>query len=438
MRSLKGSDTSKSYPLVTWVLLVGIFFPSVSVTLGGVTLLPGRATVLLLLLPALIVYFGEGRKRLASDYLALAISCSMIFSSGLNDGFRPYVLAESLEFLGAYMIGRAFFFGAPALGAFTGVFKSITVVIIAMALLDTLSGRNVTQEVMGIKGVEPIWLQEQGYRLGLVRARSTFEGYELYGTFCVAAVAIFLYFERKGLTRRLWVGLAVLGTLLSLSSGPFLGLAIVISAFCYDRVFKHYAYRWQALIILSLVFVFAVFLISNNPLGWMVRNLTLDPQTGYFRIAEWEHAVAEIAKSPWIGFGLTDWKGRARDDFMLFVGEQGVDCVWLVEALRYGYPVVILFFSLLVATLQRPKRPSAVNQNMANMSTGLSSAIVNMSLIGLTVHFWDSVWIFFSLCIGIRSSLTESNSHPQRSRSDLTYRVLNGPSRHNAFGRTSS
>ena len=396
----------QSHPAVTWLVLIGAFFPSISITLGGLTLLPGRATVILLLVPALVALFRHGRSRIASDYFAFAVASWMIGSSTLNDGFRPYVLAESLEFIGAYAIGRAFFFGRPALETFVRVFKFVTFIVIALALLDTLSGRNITQEAMGIRASRPPWLLANDYRLGLIRASSTFEGFELYGTFCVAAAAIFLYSERKWLRRSLWVGFAVLGALLSLSSGPILGLGITFSAYSYGRILKHYSWRWQALVAASAALVVAAFVFSDNPVGWMVRHLTLDPQTGYWRIAEWGHATSELSNSPWIGFGLTDWKGRSRD-FMIFVGEQGVDCVWLVEALRYGYPVVILFFLTIFAGLRTPNGASTQDPYMANMRTGLSSVIVIMSLIGLTVHFWNSDWIFLSLCMGIRASFAE-------------------------------
>ena len=399
----------RSHPFVTWVVLIGTFFPSISVTLGGLTLLPGRATVLLLFVPALMALFGKARSTVASDYFAFAAACWMIGSSTLNDGFRPYVLAESLEFLGAYTIGRAFFFCRPALETFIRIFKFVTVIVIALALLDTLSGRNMTQEVMGIKAIRSPWLLANDYRLGLIRASSTFEGFELYGTFCVAAAAIFLYSEQKGLSRSLWVGFAVLGTVLSLSSGPILGLAILFPAYSYDRILKQYSWRWQAVVAVSAVLILAAFVFANSPVGWIVRNLTFDPQTGYFRIAQWDHSTSELANSPWIGFGLTDWGGRSRD-FMIFVGEQGVDCVWLVEALRYGYPVVMLFFLTIFAILRSQNRASTEDRYMASMRTGLSFAIVIMSLIGLTVHFWNSDWIFLSLCMGIRASFAEVHS----------------------------
>jgi hypothetical protein len=34
-------------------------------------------------------------------------------------------------------------------------------------------------------------------------------------------------------------------------------------------------------------------------------------------------------------------------------------------------------------------------------------AVVSTAIIGLTVHFWDSTWIFWSMCIGICASIKE-------------------------------
>ena len=50
-----------------------------------------------------------------------------------------------------------------------------------------------------------------------------------------------------------------------------------------------------------------IFLISDDPVAWLLVHVTLDPQTGFFRIATWHFALPLIAQSPIVGFGLVEF-----------------------------------------------------------------------------------------------------------------------------------
>jgi hypothetical protein len=280
---------------------------------------------------------------------------------------------------------------------FIRALRPITAVLIALALLDTLSGRYITLDSFGV----PNFLAQ---RFGWVRAASVFEGAEHYGTFCVAAASIFLYSER-GLRRVFYVGLSFFGCALSLSSGPFLGLCIVLAVFSYDRILKRHAWRWKALLIIMAGFIIAISAISSHPVEWILMHLTLDPQTGFFRIETWNAALPLIGQSLFIGHGIVQHGNSANEQMFL----RSVDSVWLVEALRYGLPAVILLIMTMFSPLIR--RTSAFG--MSNVQTGLTLSIITIAAIGLTVHFWDATWLFLNLCVGIRASLTEYDAGRQ-------------------------
>jgi hypothetical protein len=402
----------RQHSLVVWIALIGIFFPPVLIPLGGINLTPSRFVVMLLLVPALGILLKRGRNRDATDFFAVALATWMLLSSYLNGGFRPYVGAEALEFFGAYLVGRAFVFGPSNLRTFVKVLRQITVVVIALALLDVFSGRYVTMESFGIMSELNA---RSNYRMGLLRASSVFEGGELYGTFCVAAAAIFLYSER-GIRRLFYVGLSFFGCALSLSSGPLMGLGIVTAVYSYDRITKQYPWRWKALTIAIVGFLLFVFLFFDHPLQWTIVHLTLDPQTGFFRLGSWEAALPLIDQSPIIGHGFSQFKGSG--DMLVYLSS--VDSVWLVDALRYGLPAAILLILIMFSPFLRRRRKSTFGSGMDNTPTGVSLAIVAMGLIGLTVHFWDAVWLFLNLCIGIRISVVEyerDSNHPSSARS---------------------
>jgi hypothetical protein len=374
----------------------------------------------------LISAFGllltRGRSRVASDFFALTFAIWMLVASAFSGGFRPYVGAEALEFLGAYLAGRAFFFGPSNFQMFIRALKPMTALLVALAVLDTLLGRNITLDSFGVPNFSIV-------RLGLVRAASVFEGAEHYGTFCVAAAAIFLYSER-GVSRLFYGGLSISGCALSLSSGPFLGLGIVMAVFSYDRILKQYPWRWKALTTAMAVFVVLISLIYDHPIDWMLVHFTIDPQTGFFRIETWNSALPLIGQSPFVGHGIVQLGESVNQQLFL----RSVDSLWLVEALRYGVPAIILLLMTMFSPLLR--RPSSFA--MDNVQTGLSLAIAAIAAIGLTVHFWDATWLFLSLCIGIRASLTEYDARRQaflvRSR-DLLSMDLSSAVQHQAVMR---
>ena len=148
------------------------------------------------------------------------------------------------EFLFAYLIGRAYFLGRPALECFLGIFKIVACCVVFFALLDTLSGQQFTLKLFGAPtaAVETVLYR---YRFGLVRAGSTFEGGESFGTFCVAAAAIFIFSVRNLPHRIFYAGVCLFGCFLSLSSGPLLGPFVLLGTVTYDFVLRSYKSRLE-------------------------------------------------------------------------------------------------------------------------------------------------------------------------------------------------
>ena len=146
-KTLTQRSAYPDHPFFAWLMLVGVFCPTLPIPIGDLTFTAGRLVIFLLLVPALVTLFRRDRARVSSDYFAFVGASWMLVATAFNDGFKPYVAAEALEFLGAYLIGRAFFVGRPAVETFVRVFKAIVVIVILLALLDTVSGRDVTREL---------------------------------------------------------------------------------------------------------------------------------------------------------------------------------------------------------------------------------------------------------------------------------------------------
>ena len=416
--SVVQAEFSKSYAVAIWIAVIGIFLPPTPIEFGGATFTPARIVVCCLLIPALATLLKNGRRWVASDFFAITTAAWMIVSSVLNGGFRLYVCAEALDLLGPYLIGRAFFLGSTNLDTFSRVFRIAAIIVIALALLDTISGRYITLETFGAspastQGIQPTNNVQVDPRY--FRATSVFPNFISFGTFCAAAAAIFFYSERTTFRRIFFVCLSFFGCVLSLSSGPLLGFGIVAATICFDRVLERYPWRWKLLLAIVVVLLCAVFTVSNNPILWAIAHLTFNPATGYWRYTIWNLVFELLSYSPWVGFGLITFRG---DEWWWFMLSLGIDCVWLVEAMRYGIPcVVLLAFTILLPFF---KKSFERTRHLDEVRRGFSLAVSVFVLVGLTVHFWDTAWIFFFLCVGIRASFGERSTVRRRMRMRAT------------------
>jgi hypothetical protein len=134
-------------------------------------------------------------------------------------------------------------------------------------------------------------------------------------------------------------------------------------------------------------------------LGWVLTHLTFDPESGYFRYLIWERGLAFIDKAPLAGYSFN----LLHDDIL----DSTVDSVWLVSALRYGIPMIIFLFLANFAAALPSGTSKRTDFHTSQMSTAFTLVLMMFMFIGLTVHFWNFMWIFWGLCLGIRVSLRE-------------------------------
>ena len=310
--------------------------------------------------------------------------------------------SQALEFFGSYAVGRAFFFGDSALHAFTRVLKLLVLLLTAFAVIDMLFERYFISELMAdIFNMPKMRFEVAGFHFyrtiagfNFFRAASTFDHPILFGAFCSTAAAILLYAERDLMGRYFVYFVCATGCVLSMSSAPMLSIIGATSIYVYDRAFKRQLWRWKLLTGALLAALFALFVLSNDPLSWVLRNLTLDPQSGYFRLLIWNAAIDQIAIHPVFGsFVPTGDK----------IVDGSVDCLWLGKALGYGLPMIVLLLCTVLGAVMPFRGQSDVragNHFIDRMCTGLSLALALLGFISLTVYFWNGIWLFSALCVG--------------------------------------
>jgi hypothetical protein len=387
------------------IALSGLILPpELGIYVGNAALPPGRLGILLLLVPALIILIAR-RRLILADYLVLAAALWMTGAAISVSGVSAVWSApggESLELFGSYAVGRAFFFTPTTLNAFLRTLKCFALIVIILAVVESLEGRLIVRDTFASMVGAKSATSGAIYRDGFVRAVSTFEHPILFGSFCPIALVLMLYWETSSFGKIAWAGLSLAGCLASLTSIALLSYLIVVLLYSYDQIMKRYRWRWTivwALIasVLSILFIF-----SNAPLGWLITHLTFDPESGYFRFLIWDAATTYISQAPFAGYAYTPLHHPILD--------YTVDSVWLVTALRYGIPMVLLLFLANIATIYPVEKTASWQDDRIamNMSTAFTIAIVLFMFIGLTVHYWNFMWIFWALCLGISGSLKEA------------------------------
>jgi hypothetical protein len=390
--------------LAIWLALIGLVLPSPEMQfhIAGARFTPGRLCVLLLFFPALVALFQRGRHFLLSDIFAVATGAWMIgavLSTRDLDSLSS-ASAVCIEFLGGYVVARGLIFGPAALDTFVRVLKLLTVVMIILAMADRLAGRWVAQETIAtiFHTSSPGAL----LRNGAVRATSTLDHPIIFGAFCGLVTAIVLYCERSAFRRVLYCGLCLIGCYLAQSSAGLMSFLLILAIYVYDSMLKQFSWRWRALWIFVAVLAIALFLVSDHPFASLIYHFTLDRETGYYRLMIWEAATPLIWKSPLVGYGF---QSLSDDDIL-----HSIDSVWLVHALRFGLPMIAFLSLANIASLWPARRTLKGRTDNSLIDTSypaFSMILVMFLLTGFTVHYWNYIWIFWSLCIGIRASLRE-------------------------------
>jgi len=397
----------KRYAFASWLVLIGILIPAaeVQVYLGGAKFTAARLALVALIIPAVLALVKRGRHMVACDVVVILMVMWMVIAASVapdSDSFSS-AGAVSLEIMFSYFIGRAFFIGSTALDGFVRALKMVTIVIVTIALFEVITGRWLAHETAAaLTGTQPLGAV---FRRGVLRATSTLDHPILLGVFCALTNVIFLFWERRADRRFLSSFICLVGCLLSQSSAALMVYALGTCAYGYENVMRRVAMRWGFFWGGIGCVVAAVVLFTQNPIGWLISHLTLDPDTGYFRILIWNIAFTRIDQSPLFGHSF-----QMFGDVIL---DATIDCVWLIDTLRFGYPAsaLLLLANLTAIWPTSRKTPTAPSNTVGRMKIAFSVVLLLFMFSGLTVHFWNYLWIFWGLCIGIAASLREAAVH---------------------------
>ena len=401
-------------PRLAALLYIALIMPpEFSLTVGGLRLSPYRVLLLLVTVPQVLRLMQNRRQPshavdwLIGAHAAWAVLALAVFG-GLGAGLESGGI-YAVESLGAYLVGRLAVTSAAEHRALLRFMVSVLAGMALLTLPESLTGthfiREAARAVMGGPGlpmIEP--------RLGLDRAFGSFDHPILYGVFAASTFAAVYYVlnrERLGPRAVAMLGMVAGSTFLSLSAGPFVGLACQAVVIGWDRLTKGISLRWSAISGLIMLAWFAVSLGSNrSPIKVFISYAAFSPESAYNRVLIWEYGTAEVGRHPLFGIGLGDW---IRAPWM----SDSMDNFWLVTAVRYGMPALAFLMAAIVTLAVRQARASAHDVELNRHRMAWLVIVISFTISGFTVHFWNSLFAYFFFLIGSGAWLT----HPQRRRS---------------------
>lgn len=400
-RSLRQASTT-SLPLPVLLYLATVILP-VLFSAGSVALSFQRVLLLLLVVPLTInLIRGKYGRILWTDIFFFLHILWAALAIAINNPDRVIQNAgsTSIEFLGGYLVGRAYIRSTDDFIAFSRVFIFIVCCTAPFALFETITGHPIVIELLRkIPGITSFNINYQEARMGLERVQTVFAHPIHYGLFCGTAFSL-LFVGLKGLisTTARYLGSAAIGfcVFLSLSSGallPFiLQLGLIFWAFSLNSVRQ----RWLILLGLFMLAYVAIDLLSNRtPIKVFMTYATFSAHNAYWRSIIFEWGMINVWANPIVGIGLNEW---IRPYYMR---SGSMDNFWLVNAVRYGIPgFFLLALGYLPALWKIGRRNFDTDLRLWQVRRAWIFTFVGLTLTLATVHVWTSIYSFVFFLFG--------------------------------------
>ncbi|MCH9764569.1 MAG: hypothetical protein K0U34_01065, partial [Alphaproteobacteria bacterium] len=169
---------------------------------------------------------------------------------------------------------------------------------------------------------------------------------------------------------------------------------------------------WYALAVLVLGYIVVALLSTRSPIAILATSITLDSQTGFYRLLIWEHGFQNVLAHPLIGIGLADW---ARPHWM---ASGTIDSFWLVTAMRTGIPSVLILITALMTLVYAVNVRGIKNRSalVRNLARGWLFSLIALCFIATTVHFWNVSQAFFFF-VGLAGCFADPRPRRKKKRS---------------------
>jgi len=382
----------------------------ISFEIQGAVFLPYRI-LLILVFPFAIARLAQSPVRpsiidafvgFGSAWFVVSLMYSTSFSAGVESG-----VAFALDYGLAYLVGRASLRSAEDFRLLFRYFLPGIVMLTLVLAAESIGHRYLLRPfAAGVFG-QPAPNLVPVVRMGLLRATGPFPHPILAGIFLSGVMAFAWYVSHNIRTRLIGIA-AGLGAIFTVSSAAIIGGFIAITFIGMDII-----RRMSRLPVFPIAATYTFLMLvaiamgsKSGLLNFVIRNLTFDSSTGYYRTWIWQYGGAEAMANPLFGIGLRDW---VRPEQMY---TSSVDSYWLLITMMHGFPALAATALAMVGTIvlifvtQRHRHPADQDVGKAIM---LFLFIIIIS--GFTVHLWEGLNCWILMVIGCGASLASQARH---------------------------
>jgi len=370
----------------------------VELRLGSIVIDPSRLMLAMFGVAALVRWLtGSVRMKLtACDCLMGVhvglIAFSAVYHEGYGEGLERAV--SMMLFTGvAYGIARVAICDEAAFGYYVRVVLIVAAISGALGVFEMFTGYSPLRHAYKLLFPNVPYVYLENKRLSLYRAQATFRADILFGLYCVTAIglSVFLGPRMVGLKRstlRICQALALAGIFSSLSSGPWLATALMVSCIVYDRITRGVSSRWVALVAFGVLgFGVLQMVAPNGAINFLINRLTLNPESGHVRKTMWECVLALVPDYWPLGWGWgDDWPRKV--EWYVWAS---IDSYYAVYFVRSGIFTIVSLVAFYLIGWVRAGRLTRRGDIVSEQAKGWILATVCLALVAITVHIFGNL-----------------------------------------------
>lgn len=389
-------------PLPAALYLLCVVLP-IMFNLGPLLLSGLRLYLLLLIIPLMVQLFSGrfGQVSVIDILFILHMGWATVALTMNNpDMVVSQVGSVGAEFLGGYLVGRAYIRTPEAFAALCRWVILLVLCSAPFAVLETQTGRPIIidtiQKLPGVFSVADVNIEA---RMGLQRAQVVFAHPIHYGLFCSVAFSL-AFVALKDLTsptRRYVMSCIVMCCgFLSLSSGGLLAIFLQLFLILWSILFTKMRWRWWLLLGLGCLAYIVIDILSNrSPVVAVLSRLAFSTHNLYWRTIIFDWGMKNIWDNPIFGIGLNDWERP------WYMHSGSMDNFWLVMGVRYGIPgFLLLALGYVLGLFHVMRRNFEGDPALLNFRRAWVFTFLGLSFTLSTVHVWTNVYSFVFFMFG--------------------------------------
>ncbi|MGB0847194.1 MAG: O-antigen ligase family protein [Thiolinea sp.] len=393
--------------IIAILFIISIFIPVEFYTMAGSVRIEAYRIVLGMALIYAFFNLNTLLKQMdLADILLFGLIALAFSSFWYNHSLQKAIESTglyALETLGAFYLARLYINSPQRFYSFNKTFVIILTLLLGVTMYESFAKHRILHEIAeqltGNKSLDYRLYTHHYIRGGIMRATSVFAHPILFGTlaamFFPFAIIAFLRWRSFG------NGVGLFGLLLSmimtLSSAPLLsvifqGVTVLLVKF-WDSARR----LWVGVFFSGIAGAMLLNAASNRGFfGILISYLTFNPNTGYFRMLQWEYSMDDIINNPILGIAHNDW---TRPYWKQWMGDS-IDSFWLLLTLQHGiFAALLLLVACLYVVFNTLNRINQQDDSVRWMVTAWLLSFMSLILIGFTVDYFGKLQplLFFML-----------------------------------------